>query len=1043
MAGEVVDLEMAGIATEESGVGKSLEGVSRGQNGPSIEALAEWRSSEQLENGIPSTSPPYWDSDDDITGPKPSTLYGKHIWTIDKFSQINKRELRSDVFDVGGHRWYILIYPQGCDVCNHLSLFLCVANHDKLLPGWSHFAQFTIAVVNKDPKKSKYSDTLHRFWKKEHDWGWKKFMERSKVLDGFVDADTLTIKAQVQVIRQKAVRPFRCLDCQYRRELLRVYMTNVEQIYRRFVEERRSELRKLIEDKARWSSFCAFWLEINQDTRDLLSRETTDTILKVLVKHFFIEKEVTSTLVMDSLHSGLRALEDQTKSKECRGKLRDVEELPIPFVYMERDTFVLVDDVLLLLQRASIESLHPKDDKGLQNPNKDGASVEDFSKDSIERDERHLTELGRRTIEIFALAHIFSRKIEMAYQEAVALRRQEELIREEAVWLAEKEQKAKRAAAEKEKSKKKQGKQKRNNCKRKDKGKDDKPCVAIQDKLQYENPADERNDLMSEEAEPVVEKPITLEVASDVFDCVDCIPDMLQCDSEDRDASPVSWDTDASEVNPSTEANSSRASGISIIENGVGDRSSQSVVDDSSSTCSTDSVPSVVINGPYKGSSRLSQKGQKSPSRGKNHRGKETADAAGWANGLQSEPSEATTAASPSNGISGNYKAGSASNSIVFSLQDQVEVTSLGREQSVKDQADMERFSRERGSEVQLSSSSPTILPSVAQVDSELNTVSAHDLVSIGKPSSDSPQGVTEKPSEQQFSIMSRPLSAPVAPGPKQAVISMVQTTQLARSMNAAGQLGSAGFTQPHSPSTVVNSLQPPPEFPNFVSAPKFLSQSPERMEPSLVKSSLSFEMLNYEQLHNDLSPLRDDIHKLDFYKPVRTRSQDMFAADFPACASGCQTQTALADEFPHLDIINDLLDDEHGIGKAAVASNRAHHLNRKFMFPGRVTSSDMGTSTCSCRFERTLSGHGEWFQQGPFDLMHYMIPQANLQSYANEQINGSILNQWHMTGPDMGPLGMGNSMSDAYPYHIPNYHELACSVSGSGYGGFRPSNGQ
>ena len=26
--------------------------------------------------------------------------------------------------------------------------------------GWSHFAQFTIAVVNKDPKKSKYSGIL-------------------------------------------------------------------------------------------------------------------------------------------------------------------------------------------------------------------------------------------------------------------------------------------------------------------------------------------------------------------------------------------------------------------------------------------------------------------------------------------------------------------------------------------------------------------------------------------------------------------------------------------------------------------------------------------------------------------------------------------------------------------------------------------------------------------------------------------------------------------------------------------------------------------
>ena len=41
---------------------------------------------------------------------------------------------------------YILVYPQGCDVANHLSLFLCVADYDKLLPGWAHFAQFTIAV---------------------------------------------------------------------------------------------------------------------------------------------------------------------------------------------------------------------------------------------------------------------------------------------------------------------------------------------------------------------------------------------------------------------------------------------------------------------------------------------------------------------------------------------------------------------------------------------------------------------------------------------------------------------------------------------------------------------------------------------------------------------------------------------------------------------------------------------------------------------------------------------------------------------------------
>ncbi|GMP56105.1 hypothetical protein CsSME_00020701 [Camellia sinensis var. sinensis] len=57
---------MAGTASEESGVGRSFEEISSVQQGcQSGEALVEWQSSEQLENGTPSTSPPYWDTDDD------------------------------------------------------------------------------------------------------------------------------------------------------------------------------------------------------------------------------------------------------------------------------------------------------------------------------------------------------------------------------------------------------------------------------------------------------------------------------------------------------------------------------------------------------------------------------------------------------------------------------------------------------------------------------------------------------------------------------------------------------------------------------------------------------------------------------------------------------------------------------------------------------------------------------------------------------------------------------------------------------------------
>jgi hypothetical protein len=64
----VSEWEMAGTANEESGVGRSMEGISSAQRSQSGEALAEWRSSEQVENGTPSTSPPYWDTDDDDDG---------------------------------------------------------------------------------------------------------------------------------------------------------------------------------------------------------------------------------------------------------------------------------------------------------------------------------------------------------------------------------------------------------------------------------------------------------------------------------------------------------------------------------------------------------------------------------------------------------------------------------------------------------------------------------------------------------------------------------------------------------------------------------------------------------------------------------------------------------------------------------------------------------------------------------------------------------------------------------------------------------------
>ncbi|CAN8312431.1 unnamed protein product [Cochlearia groenlandica] len=324
---------------------------------------------------------------DDDYGLRPSDFFVKHKWKIEKFSENKKREIRSSPFETGGFKWYILIYPQGCDVSNHLSLFLRVANEDQLFPGWSHLAQFTIALKNRDPKKTKFADTIHRFCKKEHDWGWKCFIELPKLHEGYIhESDSLIIDAQVQFIREW----FMILGF----------------------------------------SFGVFWLGMDQNTRRRMSREKMDVILKRAVNRFFIEEEVTSTLLMDSFYSGLKAIESQTKTKKAK-------ELPAPMVSVDKDMFVLVDDLLLLVERAAAEPLPPIYDKGPQNRTMDGINSEEVIKEANEHDERHLTELGRRTLEMCVLVHI-RKNIDDAYERAIA---HEELIRKEATEIEKKSKK--------------------------------------------------------------------------------------------------------------------------------------------------------------------------------------------------------------------------------------------------------------------------------------------------------------------------------------------------------------------------------------------------------------------------------------------------------------------------------------------------------------------------------------------------------------------------------------------------------------------------
>lgn len=344
---------------------------------------------------------------------------------------------------------------------------------------------------------------------------------------------------------------------------------------------------------------------------------------------------------------------------------------------------------------------------------------------------------------------------------------------------------------------------------------------------------------------------------------------------------------------------------------------------------------------------------------------------------------------------------------------------------------------------------------------------------------------------------MSRPLSAPIVPGPRPAVsvVSMVQTAPvLARSVSAAGRLApetsayattsyvpqsyrnammggpvsgsSSTYSQNHSSNSVVNASHPYSQGPAHASAPLFSPHSSDRMDPTAIKPSLSFGMMSHHDmvqsanlwidrsqrndsrnLHNDPNSLVNDMQNLDMNGPILSRSQDHLPSEFPAGTSGRQNH-AFQDEFPHLDIINDLLDDEH-VGMVARVNSDYYqrfssgpHINRQYTFPGDPGPGP-GPSASSCGIDRTRGYHDDGYQHGygrNYDSLRDMMMSgpASSRAYGNGLVDSYMTNQWQMGGSDLSGRNMDN---DGYPYHIPpEYPNLGVGING--YTVYRPSNG-
>uniref|UniRef100_A0A0A8YCR9 TRAF-like superfamily protein n=1 Tax=Arundo donax TaxID=35708 RepID=A0A0A8YCR9_ARUDO len=878
---------------------------------------------------------------------------------------------------------------------------------------------------------------------------------------------------------------------------------------------------------------------MDPSVRRHMTREKTDTILKVLVKHFFIEKEVTSTLVIDSLYSGLKALEYQSKNKKGVPKLTEPDARSTPMVLIDQDMFVLADDVIHLLERAALDTLPhqplpAKDDKSSQNRTKDGSSGEEFNKDYIERDDRRLIELGWKTLELFALAHIFSR-IEVAYQEAVALKRQEELIREEeAAGLAEIELKAKRSAAEKEKrAKKKQAKQKKNSRKS-NKGKNSKSDMIDKEILMDSSPSDDRMlDDFSRQAEEMSSNADNPEEVSDISDNRDDNSEALRVDIEDRESSPVNWETDASETR------------ATVLDSGevqneqAGKRTS--FVDDSSSTCSSDSVPSVILNGSYTGGAWTNVRS--SSNRGSHRRNKDPDARAGLAQGganssANSIHNGSMVSSSNASGNSKDIRHESEDDKVSQKKQhlqrhvdvmspskSRMAVSSFSSVSPVKKQPNLSqqpKFSLEStnslnsgANEVSGAVTATTTAPTTTlttQLVSNKGPLSSHaSQIEKSVPVASRPVQVSAPPKSEaqkqnslvgsatttQVITVSRPLSAPQVLAAKQSapVTSTAQNTPLlSRSMSAVGQLGNepsanapsyiprsrtyrnvmmekssvggSGFShQTGSSEQGVAHLQSV-----FTSQPSILSsENLPRKEETSLRPGFTFGTVKPESLNQyqcreessqqaassnsiDHTPLslniRSGMEKLNLQG--RSRSKQLLS-EISTRFTPYQPQGLVGDEFPHLDIINDLLDEEQSDRRKALQHQQG--FARQYSMPNYASTPDYGLFGDPYLFEQS-----EYFDEepprfysplgsAPRCLRDRSYSHFDLPSYSNSgQFDDMVMNQWPYSHTDLSMPNFGPDAS-GYSYQSQDHPSPANGASSpangaSRYPTYRPSNG-
>ncbi|KAJ4721568.1 Ubiquitin carboxyl-terminal hydrolase 12 [Melia azedarach] len=120
----------------------------------------------------------------------------KHVWKIENFSKLNAQSYDSEVFEAGGQKWKLILYPKYED---HVCLFLKL---EEVTPTSNVRAERTLRILDQVDAKHIFKKSITPFTASSTTWGWRYFVSSSDFYNpvfGYLVQDVCLVEAKVTV----------------------------------------------------------------------------------------------------------------------------------------------------------------------------------------------------------------------------------------------------------------------------------------------------------------------------------------------------------------------------------------------------------------------------------------------------------------------------------------------------------------------------------------------------------------------------------------------------------------------------------------------------------------------------------------------------------------------------------------------------------------------------------------------------------------------------------------------------------------------------